>query len=1040
MKKLLLTLCLTLTAMAAIWAQRTVTGTVTDEKGEPLIGASVVVKGTTIGTAVDVDGKYSVNTPQEATLVFSFAGFSTQEIALGASNVVDVKLAEGAALNELVVTAFGIKKDKSNLGYAVAQLNNDELTLGRTTNVTNALAGKVAGIRIGGSGGSFSSSSIFIRGFTSFTGSNQPLFVIDGIQVDNSGGGNTLQAGVTSSSRAIDINQDDIESMSVLKGAAATSLYGSRGANGVILITTKKGKAGQKNSISYTANFATQTINRLPDYQNEFGQGAGGNFNPAAISSWGPRIAGQRVILPADYRTGGAGDSTSMGAFPDNVRDLFQTGSNMQHNLSFQGSSGVNTYRLSLGYLDDKGVIDNNRLKRYNVGINASSEITKKLTANISINYALNKSVRTAQGNQLSNPLFRSWFTPRSWDLTGRPWQNATGGQMHYDGVVDNPRWSIYNNLYDDQTDRAFGNFSLRYQINSWLSAEYKLGLDQFSTAYSAYDQIGARGGAFTNANTAGGIRERRDISRILNSTFFLSANKKVGNDLDLTFLLGQEAVDQYRNNSDIIGRGLTVRNFRNLNANSTSFLTSYETWQYRLLGYFANATAVWKNWATVDASVRLDQNSILPKANNTYAYYSVALTANLLQAIPSLKSEALTGLKIRANTGLTGRATPDFRYSTDTYYGTSNPLDGFGPQIVFPYNGLPGFTLNNTAGNPALKPEFTRSSEIGIEAGFLKDRITLEATIYQQKSTDIILSVPYSPTSGITNIVSNAGSMTTTGFEAVMTLVPIKTKSGSWSVTGNFTRFRSIVDELAPGVQNIFLGGFTTPNIRLVAGDEYGQIYGNAYLRDAQGRMIINANGLPAITNNVQKIGNPNPRWTLGVTNTITYKGWTFNAVLDIRKGGDQYSRNLADLQRNGTVVETTEKPRFNTDGTVARNWRFDGVFADGTPNNVDVTAEQYWGNSGKFVAAEGFVFNTSWFRIREAGLTYALPKKWLEKTPFGALDLGIFGRNLFLYAPNYPHLDPEQSVLGVSNAQGLEFNALPQTRSVGANLRVTF
>jgi TonB-linked SusC/RagA family outer membrane protein len=1050
MKKILL-LLMSITTLNVAFAQRNLTGTVTAANGEPIVGASVIVKNNiSKGAVADLDGKYTLTdvAADAKILVFSSVGYATKEIEIGASNVIDATLEEGSALSEVVVTAFGIKKDRSNLGYGVSQVTAQELTQAHTTNLTNALAAKVPGVRLSGSGGSFSSSSIIVRGFTSFTGSNQPLFVIDGVSVDNSGGGTALQTGVTNSSRAIDLNQEDIESISVLKGAAATALYGSRAANGVVLVTTKSGASKSKQAITYTANFSNQQVNRLPDYQNTYGQGTGGGFNPASVGSWGPKMDGRKVVLPVSFRglnLVGLGDSTLLNPFPNNVADLFQIGNNQQHNLSFQGGNDKNTYRLSLGYLQENGVLAMNRLNRYNVGLNVNSQITKKLSTGVSVNYSLNKSIRSPQGNQLSNPLFRSWFTPRSWDLTGMPYQSATGANMHYDGTpVDNPRWTIANNLYNDQIDRLFGNVNLNYQLTDWLTARFKAGADYYTLGASYYDQIGANGGA-TAAQGAGGIREVRNISRILNSTAILEANKKVG-DVDLTLILGNEVLDQYRSDMDIIGRGVTVRNFRNLAANTTTLLTNPSTlngyWQYRLVGFFANATAAYKGWATLDVAARNDANSILPVANQSYLYYSVAGTLNPLKAF-NVQSDIFSTLKLRANIGLTGSAKPDFRYSTDNYYSQANPGDGFGPNLAFPFNGLAGFTLQNTAGNPNLKPEFTQSTEGGIELGLFKDRIILNATFYKQHSTDVILAVPNSSAAGVAFVTLNAGSLTTTGKEISLTVAPFKggKKGFNWSTTFNYTQFKSIVDELAPGVQNIFLGGFTTPNIRLVAGDEYGQIYGNDYNRDANGKMIVGANGLPTPTANVMKLGNPNPKYLLGISNNFSYKGLSLSILLDIKKGGDIYSRNIADLQRQGAVAETAAKERLDASGVPAKVYKFeDAVKADGTPNDIMITAEQYWGNAGKYVAAKGFIYQTDWFRVRELSVNYDLPASYFKNTFIGAVSIGFFGRNLFLSAPGYPHLDPEQNVLGVSNAQGLEFNALPQTKSMGINFRATF
>lgn len=1057
MKRLLLLFCL-LSIGFLSYGQRTIKGIVSDEAGEPLIGANVVAKGTAIGTITDIDGSYTIIVPANVTeLTITYTGFETTDIAIENLTEINVTLQEGVTIQEVVVTSFGIKKDKSNLGYNVTQIESKDLTMAHTTNVTNAIAAKVAGVRVSGAGGSFSSSSIIVRGYTSFTGSNQPLFIIDGIAIDNTGGGSALQNGVTNSSRAIDLNQDDIESISVLKGAAATSLYGSRGANGIILVTTKSGSSKKKQSVTYNFNYANQEINRLPDYQNTYAAGANGVYNPNGLSSWGPKIDGRQVLLPTAYRglNGPADTSMSLQAFPNNVKDLFRKGANKQHNLSFQGGKQNYGYRLSVGYLDDQWIMDANRLKRYNVGINATNDITKKLTAGISANYILNKSVRSPQGNQLANPLFRTWFTPRNWDLTGRPHTHpVTLRSLDWgSGAHDNPYWTIENNLYDDQVDRIFGNFNVRYQISDWLSASAKVGIDNFASSASLYDQIGSTGGAGTSAGGIGAIRDIRSISRVINSTTLLTAQRDIGL-WDLTLTLGNEILDQFRSDAQLTGFGVTVRNFRDLDANTTTYLPAFSKFQYRLVGNFASFTAGYKNWGSIDLSARNDQNSILPQSNNNYTYYSAAIKLNIVK-IFNLTTPFLTGFSVLANTGLIGNAKPDFRYATDSYYSKAGTGDGFGPQITFPFNSLAGFTLQNGAGNPDLKPEFTRSTEFGVDISLWGGRVTVDATTYQQKSTDIILSVPNSSAAGISSIIKNAGVLKTKGYEGLISIIPLRGKDFQWKASASYTQFKSTVEALAPGVQNIFLGGFTTPNIRLVVGDEYGQIYGSDYNRtndptgklfnpalpyNPNGTIVIGANGLPSATSGVQKIGNPNPKYLLGITNEFAYKGFSVNVLLDIKEGGDQYSRNLADIQRNGVGIETAEFERLNADGTPAKPYVFEGVKADGTPNTTPVTAEQYWGNSGVFVAAKGFIYNTSWFRIREAAISYTFPRNILDKTPFGGATLGVFGRNLFLSSPDYPHLDPEQNALGVSNAQGLEFNALPQMRSIGVNLSVTF
>ncbi|MBK8518937.1 MAG: SusC/RagA family TonB-linked outer membrane protein [Saprospiraceae bacterium] len=658
MKQLVFTLFILFCGTGFLSAQRTISGTVSDEAGVRLIGANVIAKNSTeVGTITDVDGAFSLKVPSGTQiLVVSYTGYESREVTLGTSDVVNITLSEGRLLEEVVVTALGIKRDKSNLGYSVGQITSNELVTGRTTNVTNALVGKVAGVRVSGSGGSFTGSGIIVRGFTTFLGSNQPLYVVDGIPIDNSGGGTPLQTGSSLSNRAIDLNQEDIENISVLKGAGATTLYGSRGAAGVILITTKKGKKNQKNSITYTANYASQEVNRIPDYQNTYGQGTGGAFNATAISSWGPKIDGRKVTLPSDYRAAGIGDSVALTAYPKNVEELFRKGFNMQHNLSFQGGSDKSTYRLSMGYLQDQGVFDNNRLNRYNVGLNAAQDITSKLNAAVSINYSSNSSKRTLQGNQLSNPLFRSWFTPRSWDLTGLPWQTATGAQLHYDPAVDNPRWSIYNNLNDDNTDRILGNVNLTYKMNSWLTANYKIGVDNFTFATKSYDQIGIRGGGSTSNGPTGAIRETSDIVRNINSYLSLSAAKHLNEDFEVMGVVGHEVINERRDAYSLIGRGLIVPGLRNLSTNTTAFTPAYGLSKRRIVGVFGNLTTIYKNFATVDVSLRNDWNSTLPITANSYLYYSFAGTLNLDRSFSTLKSNTVNLLKLEGNFGRTGK------------------------------------------------------------------------------------------------------------------------------------------------------------------------------------------------------------------------------------------------------------------------------------------------------------------------------------------------------------------------------------------------
>lgn len=1038
-KQLLLLSGFVLCSLLAI-AQKTITGKVTDVTGAPLPNVSVIVKGTTSGTSTNAEGMYTLSVPTNAkSLIFSSVDMATFEAAIGSQSVVNATLKiEDKVISEVVVTAFGIKKDKKTLGYGVSQVAAAELTQGHPTNVTNALAGKVAGVRVQGSGGSFTGSSILIRGFTTFTGSNQPLWVVDGIPINNGGGGSPLQNGPSVSNRAIDLNPEDIESMSILKGPSAAVLYGSRASNGVIVVTTKKGKSGQKNAVDFYTSYGIENVNRYPDYQNQYAQGNNGAFSAVGQSSWGPLITGQ-VVNQYNPATNANDRSAPLAAYPNNVRDIFQNGTNFQTNVGFSGGSDKNTFRFSYGYLRNEGVIENNLLNRHNFSLNTSSKVNNYLTVSASGNYSNNFSKRSQQGNQLSNPLFRGWITPRSYDLTGLAFEDATGNQRYPLGE-DNPYWTIKHNRYNDEINRFIGNVGLNFKLAKWLQADYKIGTDVFSTFTHGYDQIGARGGANTTANAIGGIRETRSNYRSLNSNGYFTAQKKI-NDFSGVAIVGTEFQQIYSNAAQMDGKGIIVRDFEQL-SNTTTYTPSpsFGSNKTRLLGLYGDFTVNYKSIASLNVTLRNDWSSTFAIGNNSYLYSGFGGSVNFTEWFPQIRNKVIENIKIRGNYATVGKA-GDFVYATDSYFGGAGSADGFGPTVTFPFNGVQGFALSNAAGNANLAPEFTTNKEIAVELSFFKNRLNIEATRYWQDSKDLIFSVPISNTSGIGSITKNAGSLSNKGVEISIDGTPVKTSSFTWNIRFNFTDFKSIVNKLDVGVTNIFLGGFTTPNIRLVQGDEYGQIYGNAYQKDTKtGKMIVGANGLPLITSGVQKIGNPNPDYIIGATNTFTFKGFNLSVLIDYRQNGDLYSRNIADLQRNGVAKETAEFPRYDASGVVQKPYLFDAVYANGTANTTYVSAQDYYGNSGKYAAAEGFIYNGTWFRIREASFSYRLPSSLLGKTPFGMAELAVFGRNLFLSAPNYPHLDPEQNALGISNAQGLEFNALPQTRTMGVSVRLTF
>jgi len=1050
MKKLLQSLFILLLFVNFSIAQdRTITGTVKSaDDNSPIPGATIRFRGNTGGTVTNAAGKFSIAVPAGVTTFeISSVGYVTQSRSVSTTQPFNIILAPDAkALSEVIVTSFGIVRDKRTLGYGTTTLNAQQLTVAKSTNISNQLAGKIPGVRVSGTGGAFTGSGITIRGLTTFTGSNQPLYVVDGVPIDNGGGGTPLQTGPSLSNRAVDLNPEDIENIVVLKDAASTSIYGSRGASGVILITTKKGRKGEKGTISYTTNYSIGHINRLPAYQNTYAQGNNGLLTQANIgnanvagsgvsTSWGPLIQGQTI-------TNSFGQTEVLQAYPDNVKDIFQQSYNFQNNISFTGGSEKSTFRVAYGNATETYVIDNNKLKRNNFTFSGSTDITDKLTIGASITYTNTSSIRTLQGNQLSNPLFRAYFTPRTYNLTGLPFEDALGNQL-WAGGEDHPYWSIKYNKYNDEVNRVLGNFNARYKFTNWLNADLKVGTDFYNLKSKGFDEIGNRGGGFTGASSrlVGGIIDQVNNVRNLSSYFTVNANKKFG-DFNLTGTLGNEINQNYFGNTGVTGYTLVVPHFDNMK-NALTYNPSIGSGKTRLMGVFADAVVEYKTFLSLNVKARNDWSSTLSPANRSIFYPGAAISFIPTEAFPGLKDDKYVNLiKFRASIGEVGKGAP--AYSTDTYFDTANAGDGFGAVINFPYNGLAGFTFNDGAGNADLTPEFTREVSFGTELGFFRNRLTIDASYYTRNTRSVILSVPISAASGITSVFKNAGKLSTRGFELQVTGTPLKSKDFSWDISANFTKYKSVVEELAPGVDNIFLGGFTTPNVRLVAGDEYGQIYGSAYQRNAAGQILISpTTGLPSASADVVKIGNPNPDYTIGISNTVNYKSISFSFLFDIRKGGDQYSRNIADVQRNGVAKETAAFPRFEADGlTQTKPYLFEGVYASGAnagqPNTIQVRAQDYYGNAGKYVAAEGYIYDTSWFRIREAAISYRLPAGLVNRTPFSNLELGVFGRNLYLKAKNYPHFDPEQNALGINNAQGLEFNSLPSSRIIGVNLKI--
>ncbi|MCY7349182.1 MAG: SusC/RagA family TonB-linked outer membrane protein [Cytophagaceae bacterium] len=1079
-KLLLILLLLTGIVLRGYAQEQIVTGKVTAlEDGSLLPGVNISVKGTPRGTNTDNAGQYRISVAPNEVLVFSFVGSLTQEITVGTRTTLNVVLKNDASqLEEVVVTALGITKQKKGLGFSEKTLNNAELTVARTTNLSNALTGKISGVRVAGSNGATgSSSAIFIRGFTTFTGSNQPLFVVDGIPIDNGGGGagtgslgsSATQTGVSNSNRGIDLNQDDIETITVLKGPAAAALYGSRAAGGAILVTTKKGKAtgNKKSTVSYSGSYNVVEVNRFPDYQNEYSRGTSLNaqgvpaapvYQPNADQlSWGLPIDGR--LVPSSYSAAdrtlfGLSDQVPLTAYPNNVRDMFRQGSNMQHNIAFSGATDRSNYYFSYNDMSEKGYMEGNKLNRRVLSANASSKLSQKLTVGTNIQYINNTSQRSQIGNQLSNPLFRGWFLPRDYDLKNEPSVRPDGSQVYFNGVTDNPYWTLRNNLYNDERNRLIGNVNLNLELTDWLTFSSRAGTDLYTERRKTVDAIGARGQANHAVGGVGAVGDRTIYRQETSFYNNLIAKRKLSDNFDITALLGSEVNIRKTDDMGVVGNTLVTRGFDNI-TNATNFVPFNDVFRSRLFGVYANVDLKYRSWATVSLTGRNDWSSTFKRGNRSYFYPSISGSLVLSEALPAMASangNGLNFLKLKSSWAKVGREAPI--YATDTYFENANPGDGFGPNLVFPLLGSQGRTLSDVAGNPNLGPEFTRSAEVGVEARFWQNRLSFEVVYFNTRTTDIILAVPIAAASGFTSQARNAGVLKTQGIEIDVNITPVKTASFRWDIGFNATSIANDVVSLAPGVQNISLGPFTTAQGRLQENYPYGALFANTLLRtepnNPQAPLVINGTtGLPiADTRGLQYVGNPNPRWTGGITNNISFKGLTLNFLLDIRRGGDFLSRVIGDIRRTGVGAETAALPRFGADGLPLRNYTIDGLIGrfnpDGTvtterPNDIAISAQQNFAGLYAFNFPGMYVMDVNWVRLREASLSYKLPQSLLGKTPFGSMEIGVNGRNLLLWT-NVPYIDPEASVGGAGNLQGVEFNTLPQSRTYGVFARFSF
>jgi TonB-linked SusC/RagA family outer membrane protein len=1040
MKRFVTTLLLVWTVAGFALAQRTVTGTVTGDDGELLVGATVLLKGTSTGTRTDVSGAYALTIPAGDTaniLVFSYTGYATQEVTLGTSDRIDVVLAAGQVLQEAVVTALGITRSEKALGYSVSQVQGEEVTRSGEVNVIQGLAAKTAGIQVVGSSGTpGASSKILIRGNSSFQLNQQPLIIVDNVPYDNSTNTvigadypfNPNLQGVNESNRALDINPEDIENISVLKGPSASALYGTRAANGVILITTKRGRQGLQ--VSYGVSYDISEVNKLPEVQTEFGQG-GANRATAG----GQLLADQSGSNPEGVSQPGA-TPNSWGARAtesfDNFDNYFERGQLLNNNISIGGGTENTTFRFSYGNTLQTGIVPNTRLNRNTFRVNASTGTTRvRITANGA--YSTTQDRKAQNGSNLSGVMLPLLRMPVDFDIRGGDgdggFENIDGSQHSYFAPYDNPLWTAYRNPNESNVTRLTGALSLDYFATDWLTLTARVGTDQY---HDNRDQIIAIGN--NNFDPRGEVWEGNVKHEEINTDLLARASETFG-DFSTAITVGSQLNHRQDDNTFSRGTALAVADFYNL-SNASILYTDNQTYIRRLAGIFLTADIGYRDLVYLTVGGRNDWASTFgAEAKSSFFYPNASISFILSEVMP--ENDVLSYAKLRASFARAGREPDPFQlatYPSRTYFERPFFTDGFTDGNSFPYLGQNGFAYSNVLGNPELRPEVNNSYETGLDLRFLENRLNFNFTYYYSKSEDLLVVRPIASSSGFEFFTSNVGEMENQGIEIEADFDLLRYDNFTWNLGGNFTRNRNKVLRLAPGVPSFSIEtAFTGIGSYAIEGQPYGAVFGTMWERNDDGQLIIGANGLPIRAAEEGFLGNPYPDWTAGIRNEFRFFGVSLSALLDIREGG---------ILWNGTWARMNNIGRTKESGDGRSNFYvIEGVKqGDGTPNDIRVGAYDYFrvykGDAPGY-AVENAIQDGSWVRLREVTLSYTLPtfSRFVK-----GLTFFVTGRNLWL-STDYTGVDPETSLTGAgSNIGGFDYFNMPGTRSYIFGLRSNF
>ena len=1048
------------------FSQTKVNGTVvSQEDNEPVVGVSILVVGTNVGTVTDSNGRFSLTVPAgKSMLRFTYVGMETLEVS--ARPNMRIVLRNGDTnLDEIVVTAMGISRQQKTLGYSAQTLDNSELTAGKVTDVTSALAGKVAGVQVNAtSSDPGQANSVIIRGLSSINGNNQPLYVVDGVPLQQSTFSGT-QKGQDEFANAVggisSINPNDIENMTILKGAAATALYGSRAANGVIMITTKSGKKnGERNfSISYDGSVQWRQVSTLPKFQNKFGQGWNGAQTFIENGSWGPELDGSTQVYGPIWNNQQLIHEYS--ALEDNIKDFYDTGVSTSHSVSLNGISSDQkmTYYLSYSHTSDNGIIpgDKDTYKRNTIAFRGSYDATDWLKVSSSVNFSNSKTntVGTYQGTSMIDGILEF---PRDISLVDRKDLSSafnTPEAWYTPYGITNPYWAIENNYNHNDSKQIFGKIQADIKPIRQLTLTYRFGFD-----YTDYDhKLGVPeinlddalinedyGYAPSNMNQSGYVSTTYLRKYELNHDFLANwQDKYFDGKLDVNIMAGVNVSERYTTYTSNQTDGLTFyTNFWDLSNGATKTEILESQTKRRNVGLLGDITIGWDDMIYLELTARNDWSSTLPLEKNSYFYPGATLSWIFTKLIP--KNKILDFGKVRLAYGKTGNDASAYKVYPRYVQGYSNGY--YASDLTkFPFNGVNAFQTAATAGSSSLKPEMTTEFEFGLNLAFLQNRINIDFAYYNRNTTDQIFTLPVDPATGYTNMVTNFGKVRNSGIELLVNFVPIRTKDWRWEIGFNFAKNKNKVVSMPASLDGgmVNINGFSAGNdavyMRAVEGLPMGELFTYLPQYTEDGKLIVGDSGLPLLTDEVKDTGkNVNPDWTGGVTTSLSWKGITLSAALDIRKGGYMFSRtkNLMQFTGNGEATLYNGRNPFIIPNS---------VYADGTENTTpiyttDGSYQDYFNDSGAGQGGEFYLLDRSYVKLRNVTLAWQLPKAWVRKIYLSDVTLSLFANNLFTWTHKAnKYIDPETSSYG-NDLEGLfgELYSNPACRNFGFNVGIKF